>query len=142
MFGRSPSICLTRILAATLIVATSGAPSVGRSQQVAGSIGVSLTILQSIASQSIRVTSFSVDRNGVARLETTVPASARTSQLVMTRISSSSTGVASEVQPSALVPPSSTELRLGYLVHLGRVPRNARARRVELRVEYLTVAGT
>jgi hypothetical protein len=121
--------------------ATGGVASVGRTQQVAGSIGASITILQPIAGQPVRVTGFSVDRNGVARLETTMPTSARTSQLVMTRVSSSTMDIAREPLASTLVP-SDTASRMRFLVNVGRAAEGADQRRLELRVQYLTIAGT
>jgi hypothetical protein len=104
-------------------------------------MGASITILQPMAGQPVRVTGFSVDRNGVARLETTIPTSARTSQLVMTRVSSSTTDVAREPLVSALVP-SDPASRMRFLVNVGRAPEDTAQRRLELRVQYLTVAGT
>jgi hypothetical protein len=141
MSDRSPSICRCWVLAAALVVATGGVASVGRTQQLTASIGASITILQPIAGQPVRVTGFSVDRNGVARLETTIPTSAPTSQLVMTRVSSSMTDVAREPFASALVP-SDTASRMRFLVNVGRAPEDTDQRRLELRVQYLTVAGT
>ena len=141
MSDRSPLICRCWVLAGALVVATGGVASVGRTQQLTGSIGASITILQPIAGQPMRVTRFSVDRNGVARLETTIPTSARTSQLVMTRVSSSTTDVAREPLTSALVP-SDTASRMRFLVNVGRAPEDTDQRRLELRVQYLTVAGT
>ncbi len=125
-----------------MVAATGGGASVGRTQQLSGSIGVSLTILQPVVSQPMRVTSFSIDRAGVARLETTIPASAPTSQLVMTRVTSSTMAVAPDLRSAALVPPSDTASRMNLFVNVGRALRVAEPRRLELRVEYLTVAGT
>jgi len=141
MSNRSPSICRCRVLAAAMVAATGGVASVGRTQQLAGAIGASITILQPIAGQPVRVTSFSVDRNGVARLETTIPTWARTSQLVMTRVSSSTKDVVREPSASALVP-ADTALRMRFLVNVGRAPEDTDPRQLELRVQYLTVAGT
>jgi|1185.fasta_scaffold397958_1 hypothetical protein len=141
MSARSPSICRCWVLAAALVVATGGVASVGRTQQLTGSIGASITILQPIAGQPVRVTGFSVDRKGVARLETTMPTSARTSQLVMTRVSSSTMDIAREPLASTLVP-SDTASRMRLLVNVGRAPEDADQRRLELRIQYLTIAGT
>ena len=129
------------MLAVTLIVATSGAATVSRAQPVASSIGASLTILQPLATQPVRVTGFSLGRDGVARIETTAPTSAQASQLVMTRISNSATGLAPEPQVPELLPPSSATARIRYLVNVGRAPPTPVARRLELRVEYVIVAG-
>ena len=142
MSDRSPSIGRSWVLAAALIVATGGAASVGPTQQVTGSIGVSLTILPPVADQPLRVTRVSVSRDGVARFETTAPTSARTSQLLMASVSSSATGFAPEPQPPALVPASRAESRLRYLVNVGHTDRSVEARPVEVRVQFLMVAGT
>ena len=142
MPDRTPSICRTLVLAAAIIGATGSAASVGRTQQMIGTIGASLTILQPVASQPIRVTGFTVDRDGVARVEMTVPSSARTSQLVMTRVTTSATGFVPEPQPPMLVPRSSADSRVRCHVRVVRDLRAAYTRPLELRVEYLTVAGT
>jgi hypothetical protein len=141
MSRRSPSACRSWILAAALVAATGGVASVGRSQQVFGSIGVSLTILEPIAAPGLRVTGFDVSRDGIAGIETTVSSSVRTSQLVMTRIWSSTAGFALEHQPPVLVAPSSGALRTRYRVSIARERRRDHARPTELRVEYLIVAA-
>lgn len=152
MSDRSTSICRTIALAASIVVATSGSAAVGHTQQVTGAIGVSLVILQPVASQPVRVTRFSLGSDGVVRLETTVPTSARTSQVVMTRVASSANGFASEPQLPTLVPPSSTESRVRCHVRAFLIPSERSDSKdphgaissppLELRVEYLTVAGT
>jgi len=136
------SIYRCRILAAALLAATSGLASVGQTQQLSGSIGVSLTIQQPVASQPMRVTGFSVDRSGVTRLETTIPTAARASQVVMVRVSSAARDVAPDSQQPVLVPPADTAMRLHLLLNVGRATPNGAQRRLGLRVEYLTVAGT
>jgi hypothetical protein len=152
MSERSPSIRRTIVLAASIIVATGGSAAVGHTQQITGAIDVSLVILQPVASQPVRVTGFAVGSDGMAHLETTVPTSARTSQVVMTRVASSFTGFAPEPQPPTLVPPSSANSRLRCHVRAFVIPSarseskdlhpTASAPPIQLRVEYLTVAGT
>jgi len=136
------SISRCRILASALLAATSGVASVGQTQQLAGSIGVSLTIQQPVASQPMRVTGFRVDRSGVTRLETTIPTATRASQVVMVRVSSAAMDFAPDSQGPVLVPPADTAMRLHLLVNVGRATPNGAPRRLGLRVEYLTVAGT
>jgi hypothetical protein len=139
----SPTIHRSRVLAAALIAATGGAASVGRTQQVVGSIGVSLTIFEPISALQPRVTRIDLGRDGIARIETMFPASTRTSQLVMARVSSSTTGFATVPQPPMLIAPSSGARRVRYLVSVGGDGRADRAQPRELRVEYLVVvAGT
>ncbi|HEX7978940.1 MAG TPA: hypothetical protein VF461_10080 [Gemmatimonadaceae bacterium] len=139
----SPMICRSGVFVAALIAATGGAASVGRTQQVAGSIGVSLTILEATSTPQPRATGIDLDRDGVARIEMMLPASARTSQLVMARVSSSTTGFTPVPQPPRLIAPPNGTRRVHYLVSLGGDRRADRAQPMELRVEYLiVVAGT
>jgi hypothetical protein len=152
MSDRSPSICRSIVLAVAIIAATGGSASMGHTQQLTGAIGVSLVILQPVTSQPVRVTGFTVGRGGVVRLETTVPTSARTSQVVMTRVASSSTGFAPEPQAPMLVAPSSADSRMHWNVRALVIPSERSESRdphravspppLELRIEYLTVAGT
>jgi hypothetical protein len=142
MSNRSPSTHRSWILSAALVAATGGAASVGRTQQVSGSIGVSLTILPPIAGPQPRVTEFDIGRDSVTRIGATLPSSALTSQLVMVFVSSSSTEFTPEPQPSTLVPPSSSAVRMLHLVKVKRDRRTPAAQPMALRVEYLIVAGT
>ena len=126
------------LLAAFAVAAT---PAMAQGQQVGGALGVSLTILRPVTTQPVRVTGFSVDRDGVARLETTAPTSAHASQLVMTTVASSTSGFAPVAQAPALVAGADDATRLSYRVNVGR-ENGEGGRPLELRVEYLTVAGT
>jgi hypothetical protein len=141
MSRRSPSVSRALLLAAALIAATGGAASVGRSQQVAGSIGASLTILEPTPAPQPQVTRIDLGRDGVARIETMLPASARTSHLVIARVSSSTTGFTPEPQPPVLVAPSGGVTLMRYLVSVRRDRRADQAPLTELRVEYLIVAA-
>ena len=105
-------------------------------------MAVALTILQPIAAPQLRVTEFDIGRDGVARIETTLSSAAPTSQLVMARVSSPTTECTPEPQPPTLVPSSSSGARLLHLVKVKRDPRTPAAQPVELRVEYLIVAGS
>lgn len=131
----------TTLIAALLLAVGVVAPE-ARAQRASGSIDVSLTVLPPVSTQAIRVTSFSVDRSGVARVETTAPISAQATQLVMARVSSSATGFVPQAQTPSMVPAASTSSRLRYLVNVGRAPRASETRDIALRVEYLAVAGT
>ena len=142
MSRRSPSTYPRWLLAAALVAATGGVASVGRTQQVSGSIGASLTILPPVAAPQPRVTELDIAPDGVARIETTLPSSTSTSQLVTARISSSTIGFAPEPQPATLVPPSSSGARLHHFVKVKREPGTPGTLPVKLRVEYLIVAGT
>ena len=142
MSHRSPSAYRSWSLAAALVAATGGITSVGRTQQVSGSVGASITILPPITTPQPRVTELDIGRDGSTRIETTLPSSAPTSQLVMARISSSATGFTAEPQPATLVLPSSNGARLHHLVKVRREVRTPAAQPVQLRVEYLIVPGT
>lgn len=137
----SPSARRSRILAVVLLGTTSVA-SVGRTQQVTGSIGASLTILEPAAAAPPRVTRFDISRDGIARIETILSPSPRASQLVMARISSSGTPFTPELQPPTLVTPSGAATRVSYRVRVPRDRPTDRTRPTELRVEYLIVPGT
>jgi hypothetical protein len=130
-----------RVWLAIALVLSLASGSTAGAQQAGGSIGVALTVLQPVGTQTVRLAAFSVDGNGVARFETTAPATARATQLVMTSVSSSTTGFVPQQQRPALVAGNGAS-RLSYVVNVGRSPRHDDARPVELLVEYLTVAGT
>jgi hypothetical protein len=135
---------MTSLVAVALLAAAT--PRLARAQRVGGSIGVSLTILQPVATQTVRVTGFSIDENGVARLETTAPTSGEASQLVMASVASSTNGFARVQQTPVVlrgVGGSADEARrMSYLVNVGRPSPVTPQRDVELRIEYLAVAGT
>lgn len=102
-------------------------------------MGVSLTILQPVATQAVQF-SFTVNRAGIATLETTSPISGPASQLVMTSISSSASNHAPIQQKPAMVRGSSAQR---YLVDVGTARNgDANQRPVEVRIQYLAVAGT
>jgi hypothetical protein len=121
--------------------AVAAMPALAHGQQVGGALGVSLTILKPVATVAVRVTGFSVDREGVARLETTAPTTAHASQLVMATVASSTSGFAPVAQAPALVAGADDAAPLIYRLNGGRASGEA-GRPVELRVQYLTVAGT
>jgi hypothetical protein len=141
MSHRAPSVRRPWLLAAALIVTTGGAASVGRTQQVAGAIGVSLTILEPISAPPLRVTRVDLEGDGAARIETMLPASTKTSQLVMVRVSSSTTGFAPEPQPPVRIASSSDVTRVRCRVSVGRNRTTKGGRPTELRVEHLIVAA-
>jgi len=138
----SPSARRSRILAVVLLATTGGVASVGRTQQVTGSIGASLTILEPTAAAPPRIAGFDVGRDGIARIETILSPSPRVSRLVMARISSSGTPFTPELQPTTLVTPSSAATRVSYRVRVPRDRPTDRTRPTELRIEYLIVLGT
>jgi hypothetical protein len=151
MPDRSPSLRRLCSLAAAVIAATGGGASVGRTQQVAGSIGASLTILASIGAPP-RITGFHVGRDGAVRIEATLPdspgvrseegGSARAAPLVMVRVSRAGGPFTPDAQPYLSLAPSQGEQHLLHVMKLNRLPRAIDIRSTELRVEYLIVAGT
>jgi hypothetical protein len=140
---RWKSLTMASLLAAVVIVV---APDVASSQRAGGSIGVSLTVLQPVASHPVEITGFHVNRDGTATLRTTAPTTSRVSQLVMARVSSSASGfVAADQAPVVVRGLDSAERdarELSYRVDVGQPTTSGTARDVQLRIEYLTVAGT
>jgi hypothetical protein len=146
MPDRSNSLLRSMTSLAALALLAAATPSLAGAQRVGGSIGVSLTILQPVATQAVRVTGFSIDENGVARLETTAPTSGEVSQLVMASVASSTNGFARVRQAPVILrgvgASTGAARRMSYLVNVGRTSPVTSQRDVELRVEYLAVAGT
>ena len=148
--ARTPRTTAFAALTALALVMV-GLPMRAEAQRVGGSIGVSLTILEPVTTRAVEVTGFRVDRDGMATVETTAPTSGQASQVVMTRVASSADGfVPVRLAPvllrgagSGAAESSVGGHRMHYLVNVGRVARDAGAQRdVELRIEYLAVAGT
>jgi hypothetical protein len=128
-------------LAAMVMLLGFGRSARAQSMRAGGSIGVSLTILPPVATQPVRLVGFDVDRNGLATVRTTASASASASQIVMTSVALGST-VGSTGRRVATVVPSSGAATVRNVVDLGK-SRGAESRQtVQLRLEYLTVAGT
>ena len=121
-------------------------PRVASAQQVTGSIGVALTVLPPVAPQSVRITSLRIGRDGMATLRATVQTTSGASELVMTRLSSSADGLVSVRQlPVVARRPSATDLaarEVDYRIDVERAADGAAPRDVQLRLEYLVVAGT
>ena len=135
-----------------LVALISGSPATAHAQRAGGSIGVSLTILEPLATRAIEVTGFRLGRDGRVTLETTAPTAGRISQLVMARVSSSANGFQPVEQPPVLlggerggegaVALDARAQRMSHRVDVGRAAPGAEAREVQLRIEYLVVAGT
>ena len=111
-------------------------------QRAGGSIGVSLTVLQPVTTQPVRLVSFDIGRNGVATLQTTTPATSPVSQIVMASVvRESATSTAAE-RDGAVNAPMVASSALRYTVDLGASRAEATREPVHLRLRYLTVAGT
>jgi hypothetical protein len=141
MPARSTPTTRTTLLATALLLGL-GSAAHGQSLRAGGSIGVSMTILQPVATQSVRVVGFDVDRNGLATVETTAPMTGPVSHIVMASVSGGANG-ASVAMPARAGVPVAASPRPSYVVDLGRVARqSATGQPIQLRVQYLTVAGT
>ena len=115
-------------------------------QTANGSLGVSLTILQPVATESVRLLGLAVDRAGMATIATTAPVSGPASQVIMTSVASSTSGFVPVQQAPALIHArgaSDAAPRFDYRVDVGaRRASDAARRPVQLRIQYLAVAGT
>ncbi len=129
-----------------LTVMTVALPWVASAQRAEGSIGVALIILPPDTTRTARVTAFHVDRDGMATLRTAAPAAAHPSRIVMTRVASSANGLVparyGPPRPCATRERECTERELRFHVDVGSSSDGAVPRDVELRIEYLVVAGT
>jgi hypothetical protein len=129
-------------LIAGLLLLTAGTVT---AQNVGGSIGVSLTILQPVTTQAVQIVGFNVDRTGMATVETTSPVTGAATQLVMTNVSSSSSRFVPQQQASSLVrgeQQQRTPARISYQVNVGKHVHGVDREPVQLLVQYLAVAGT
>ena len=139
--GRT-SLILVTLLATVL---TGVLPRLASAQRAAGSLGVALTVLP-VAPQSVTVTDFRLDRNGMATVRATGPMTIGASQLVMMRISSPAGAFATvRVLPDAATHSSATDTaarEVAYRIEVGRPADGVAPRDVQLRLECLVVAGT
>jgi hypothetical protein len=139
------------LLAAMLAVLPMPWPA-AHAQNVNGALAVSATILRPAPSTEARLTAFTVGRDGVARLETTVPIATSASQIVMWSVSSSTNGFVPVAQPPMRIQaarrgepglPTTTRLRFGIdLGGTSNAPADSSMRDVTVRVHYLIVPGT
>ena len=147
--------CSSLSLALTL-TSLALAPAVARAQRVTGALSASATILPPIMTQPAALASFSLERNGMAHLETTRPIAGAVSLIVMTTVSSSANGFVPVAQPPALVkathrpeglgastpPADAPGSRWHYEVPLAPSSRRAESGDVSVRISYLIVPGT
>lgn len=120
-------------------------------QRAGGSIDVSLTIVESVETRAVEVTGFRLDGDGRATIETTASGAGAVSRIVMARVSSSASGFRPVELAPALLPgdrgtgaatPDVGAQRMSRRVDVGRATPGPVARDVQLRIEYLVVAGT
>jgi hypothetical protein len=119
-------------------------------------LGVSATVLPPITTQPAAVISLRMERDGVARLETTTPVAGAVSLIVMRTVSSSANGFVPIAQAPALVKATprsewleaatrSTDPRASrwcYEIELGPAPARSESHDVVVRITYLVVPGT
>jgi hypothetical protein len=133
-------------LAMALALSVAVRPALAGAQSANGSIAVSLTVLQPVSTEAVKLIGVDVDRAGMARIAMTAPVSGPASQLVMTSVSSSTSRFVPVQQAPSTVRARSAvgaPMRFDYLVDVGTRHQNAAAQRpVEVRIQYLAVAGT
>jgi hypothetical protein len=141
---------------AVIVAALVVAPSILRTQQVSGALGVTLTVLPPVGTRTVELLAFDVERDGVARLETTAPAAGAVSLIVMATVASSADGFVPVAQAPVLVEAShrrpspgpapasrrSRAPRMTYRVNLGPRPAGSDTRDASVRISYLVVPGT
>jgi hypothetical protein len=127
---------------ATAMILGSVSVAPGQSMRAGGSIGVSMTILPPAPSESVQLVGFHVDRNGLATLQTSAPAGRPASRIVMATVERDSSAGIDTRQFAALSTSASGSPTQRYVVDLGRVAAGQSREPVQLRLRYLTVAGT
>ena len=141
---------------AVVLTTLAMAPTVAPAQRANGSLGVSATVLPPIMTRPAELTSFQVERDGTARLETTAPGAGAVSLIVMATVSSSANGFVPVAQPPVRVKAMSRTQRLDraassaeasdahwrYEVELGSPPVGSESQDVSVRISYLIVPGT
>ena len=141
---------------APMLTALATAPASTEAQQVGGALGVSLTVLPPVSTSPVTLRSFRVDRDGIARFETTPPITGPASAIVMSTVSSSVSGFVPVAQPPALVRGTprrlwrdgttrTRDLRASpwrYEIELGPAPERSTSHDVSVRLTHLIVPGT
>lgn len=132
-----------------LMALVAGAAGTADGQRAGGSIGVSLTILESVETRAVGITGFRLERDGRATVETTAPIAGK---IVMARVASSANGFQPVEQAPVLLrgdrgepgpaTPWAGSQRITHRVDVGRATGGSGPRDVQLRIEYLVVAGT
>lgn len=141
---------------AAIVAATVVAPASALAQQVGGALGVVLDVLPAPESQAVELFAFSMDRDGIGRLDMAAPANGSGSLHVMATVASSEVGADSVARAPLPIratreeeltecPPASKSgctSRLSYRVNLaGSV--GSKQREATVRISVLVVpAGT
>ena len=121
-------------------------PRVASAQRVAGSVDVALTVLPRVAPQSVAVTRLRIDRDGTATFRAEFPSTSGSSQLFVTRLSSSADGiVAVRLLPDVVRRSAAADIGtrdVAYRIEVARLADSDSPHDVHLRLECLVVAGT
>lgn len=141
---------------ALILTALATSPAITSAQPISGALGVSLVVLPPASTQRVDVISFRVDRDGIARLETTAPIAGSVSAIVVSTVSSSANGFVPLEQSPALVsarrrregdgalsgPADARAPGLRFEVALDAGALHAGSHDVSVRITYLVVPGT
>jgi hypothetical protein len=133
------------VAALAAVIGTGALPRFASAQRVAGSVDVALTVLPRVA-QSVAVTGFHIDREGRATVQADFPTTSGSSQLFVTRISSSAGGVvAVRLLPDVVNRSGAKDIGtrdVAYRIEVVRTSDSVSLHEVRLRLECLVIAGT
>lgn len=135
-----------------ILALAGGLPRTMHAQRAGGSIGVSITIVESVETRAMVVTGLRLEHDGRVILETVAPKSDRVSRLVMARVSGAENGFQPAERAFVLLPAdrggaaaATTGAGVRRPIHraqVGRVAPGAAGRDMVLSVECLVFAGT
>ena len=144
----TPNARRTSPIVAALVAAigTGVLPRVASAQRVAGSVDVALTVLPRVAPQSVAVTRFHIDLDGMATFRAEFPTTSGSSQFFVTHVASPDARFVA-VRPLPAVARSSRGTGIGardvsYRFEVSRLADSDSPHEVHLRLECLVVAGT
>lgn len=141
---------------ALILTTLATAPAITWAQHLSGALGVSLVVLPPASTQPVDVISLRVDRDGIARLETTAPIAGAVSAIVVSTVSSWANGFVPLEQAPVLVrasrrregdgdlsgPTDAPAPRLRFEVALDAEALHAGSHDVPVRITHLVVPGT
>jgi hypothetical protein len=134
------------VAALVAAIGTGVLPRAASAQRVAGSVDVALTVLPRVAPQSVAVTRFRIDRDGMATFRAEFPTTSGSSQLFVTRVASPDARfVAVRLLPEVARSSSGTDIgarEVSYRFEVSRLADSDSPHEVHLRLECLVVAGT
>jgi hypothetical protein len=134
------------VAALVAAIGTGVLPRVGSAQRAAGSVDVALTVLPRVAPQSVTVTRFRIDRDGMATFRAAFPTTSGSSQLFVTRVASPDPRFAAvRLLPDIARSASGTDIgarEVAYRFELSRLADSDSPHEVHLRLECLVLPGT